>query len=192
MPLSSKERIAAAIIAVLFLIVIILVSSFGSSDLDTLCREGEYLKRINGIWTCNEIYYAEGYHHSYDTPITITLIDGEYQNITGFMIERIRGFTNISTYGVIVSKTAVYKLNAQLSFRGGNSGQYEVELNKNGISQHNCAFFRSTSTVAIGNAIASCIIDLKAGDILFMQIKDIAAPFQDALINQLNFNIVEI
>jgi hypothetical protein len=154
--------------------------------------ENATLKYEGGQWNCEIISYAEGYYHDYDTPIEINISSADvYYNITGFALDNVRAFDTLGN-SVRARHEGIYSVLGTMSFRGGNGGEYEVELFINDVGQEECVFFRTTSTNAIGDASLSCIIALEVNDVLIMKIKDLSAPAQDVEIDQLNFKIVEI
>jgi len=162
---------------------------WGINDTITTCYN---YSSINELGISN-ITYAEVFYHSYTTPLVITISAADtYYNITGFEYGIVNGFTNTTAYNTIVMKNATYKVCSQASFSGGNSGEYEFELHKNDIPLPHCAFFRSTSTNNLGNAMMCCLENFKKNDELTMRIKDISAPAQSINLYQLNFNIVEV
>lgn len=164
-----------------------------SEKIDNVCDDdGAYLVRVGGVWVCEMMSFAEGFYHSYDTPIVVDLVtENVYVNITGFALN---DTYQIDTLGnaIRINHDSYYLINGMMSYSGGNSGEYEVELFVNDVGQEDCVFFTSTSNVDKDTGGFSCILRLFYGDTLVVKVKDISAPVQDFSIYQLNFNIVEI
>jgi len=169
------------------------VNSIDSGDMDILCdTNNSLIKKVAGTWVCSQTAYAEGYYHSYTTPIAITIGTADvYYNITGFVLNNSNQFIT-DRYYIETTKSGLYFISASMSFNGGNGGEYEVELFKNGTSQPDCSFFRTTSTTAIGDAGFTCLKYIEAGSELIMKIKDLSPPAQSVSIQRLNFNIIEV
>lgn len=192
---NKKHEYSSMLLLVLgvFLLVGFAVSVLDSEDIDDVCSTNNtILRKLSGTWGCDTMHFAEGHYQSYATPIEINVTSqGVYYNITGYESFLLRGFTTALT-GVRCNKNGVYRLVGTMSFYGGNSGDYEVALFVNGAEKHECAFQRSTSSNAIGDATLTCIQTLNSGDLLNMRVKDMSAPAQDIYIHALNFNIVEV
>lgn len=168
------------------------VMAWDTGTVDLLCNtEGAILKRIGGVWGCSITHYADGHYQSYSTPITISITDGTYQNITGYDGFYTKGITMLGE-GVQINKNSTYRLIGTMSFSGGNAGDYEVALFVDGNERHECSFQRTTTSAAIGDAGLTCILPLNASNNLIMKVKDVSPPYQNINIYALNFNIMEI
>ena len=138
------------------------------------------------------MHHAAAYYHSYTTPLEFNMSAADtYYNIVGYDILQSYGVI-VNETGAIVQKKAYYDISASMSFSGGNSGEYEVELFVNGVGQEECVFFRSTQSSAIGSASFRCHKNLDVGDVLMVKVKDITTPVQDIRVYQLNFNMIEM
>jgi len=183
--------ILVILISVIFTVSII--NAIDSGDMDVLCNSNNSLiKKVAGVWDCSTTHYGEAYYHNYTDAFYIEITNAdEYYNITGFSLDDNYGIIDLGNQRKI-TKTGLYAIWGTMSFRGGNGGEYEVELFVNDIAQPDCAFFRTTNTNAIGDASLSCIKSLNASDLVNMRIKDISAAPQDIYIDAFNFKIIEV
>lgn len=191
--MNHKYSTIALLLLISILFIVFIITGLDIGDYDYECQQNDYIIKNNNKWECSTINHAEGFYHSYDTPITIDIIDiNAYVNITGFVIDNLQGFIFNNNYSVEVTHTGLYDVFSELSFEGGNNGEYEIELFRNEDSQEDCAFFRGTSTITKDIGAFRCLKNLNDGDILTVRVKDVSDPPQDINIYQLNFIIIEV
>ena len=65
-------------------------------------------------------------------------------------------------------------------------------MHRNDVAEENCAFFRTSTSSAMGHAGINCILELNRSDVLTLMIKDLSVPPKDVSIYQANMNMVLI
>lgn len=178
------------LVGVIVFIIVIIGSFFGASPFTVNNGSIEPINPDLSVYL--GLHYAQGYFQNYSTPYTISISAANvYYNLSNIMDFNSRGIINTNNKATIV-RDGVYRISGTMSFSGGNSGVYEVELFINDLGHPECTFFRDTSSTARGDASFFCIENLKAGDILNIKVKDISTPAQSINIYAFNFNIFEI
>ena len=121
--------------------------------------------------------------------------DSIYYNITNIsMSEDLNGFShtqetqpNGGSY-LTAQVAGKYKLDARVSFSGGNNQLYGYGVSKNGIIQRDCYTRRTTSTTDVARGGVGCIVSLNVGDKIGIQIEDEAGVTAGITIYSINLN----
>ena len=153
---------------------------------------------ISGNFTGNQIY-GEMWNYTSDGWAFAIPDSSIYYNITDISeAEDLNGFThtletqaNGGSY-LTAQVSGKYKIDARVSFSGGNNQLYGYGVSKNGIIQRDCYTRRSTSTTNTARGGAGCIISLSVGDKIGVQIEDEAGVTAGVTIYSINLNLVRI
>lgn len=126
------------------------------------------------------------------TGVTIPLnVTDEFKNIT--MLEE--GFTKGTTFVpdmLVMNDSGLYKVDWSISFVGGNNNLYTLSVGVNGLTQLPCSSYRTTTSNAIGNTGASCILNLSINDEVSLMVSDEANPASDVVVYRANLAMLEV
>jgi len=137
--------------------------------------------------------YAEFYTHTLHT-ITIASSSTWYQITNGsYSVGESSGFTyEDGNDAVIALRDGHYFVAWQVSFEGGNNGEYHIGVS---VNDETPAGKTHAHTVSNGKFQSMSNVSqhvLQQGDTLEMQIEDTANPSQDVDVRHLAFSVVEI
>jgi len=144
-----------------------------------------------------QMVYGEMWNYTGDDEtkfITIPILVSEtYYNITCFECNDTFGITCNNNHSLIVDYDGMYRIDWTISLTGGINGAYGmgVALNGNIEKSRGCYAMRQV-TSGIGNVGGTCILPMRKGDYVVMQIDDETNPAAAAFFNQANFNMIRI
>lgn len=189
----NKHKYSTYLVLLVFFLALLVNVYSVEVGQESVCVDGEFLVSDNGSWSCESFSYVEGYFYNETSPETIVIEDsGVFVDITGFNEGTTRGFHWGDDSVVVCDEPGVYLFSGSLSFIGGEGGEYEFFMEKNGVIQYDCSMLKTSASSDIENVGFTCLVPLSLNDSLNMVVEDVGVPAKNINIYGMNLNIVEV